>query len=83
MLMIFFTLTILFSGLKWRQHRKILTPTFHFKILEEFIDVFDTNGAIMADKLTKEVNGPGFDVYKYVTLCALDIICGKYVDKTF
>ncbi|KAK9744650.1 Cytochrome P450 [Popillia japonica] len=28
------------SGRRWFQHRKLITPTFHFKILENFMDVF-------------------------------------------
>ncbi|XP_066993573.2 cytochrome P450 4C1 [Anabrus simplex] len=63
------------TGKKWHTRRKIITPTFHFKILEEFVDVFNTNGDILIKKLQKEVNGPEFDIYNYVTLCALDIIC--------
>lgn len=55
----------------------MITPTFHFKILEEFIDVFNSKGKIMIEKLQKEVGNKSFDVFPYVTLCALDIICGK------
>lgn len=63
------------DGQKWRTHRKMITPTFHFKILEEFIDVFNSKGKIMIEKLQKEVGNKSFDVFPYVTLCALDIIC--------
>nr|CAD7606568.1 unnamed protein product [Timema genevievae] len=63
------------TGAKWKRHRKIITPTFHFKILEDFIDVFNLNGQKMVYKLQKEVNGPEFDICPYVTLCTLDIIC--------
>nr|CAD7260920.1 unnamed protein product [Timema shepardi] len=63
------------TGAKWKRHRKIITPTFHYKILESFIDVFNLNGQKLVDKLQKEVNGPEFDICPYVTLCTLDIIC--------
>nr|CAD7448371.1 unnamed protein product [Timema bartmani] len=63
------------SGTQWRTHRKIITPTFHFSILEDFMDIFNSNGRKLVEKLQKEVNGPEFDLYTYVTLCALDIIC--------
>nr|CAD7402599.1 unnamed protein product [Timema poppensis] len=63
------------TGAKWKRRRKIITPTFHFKILENFIDVFNLNGQKLVDKLQKEVNGPEFDICPYVTLCTLDIIC--------
>nr|ACI25370.2 CYP4CD1 [Liposcelis bostrychophila] len=62
------------NGSRWRKHRKIITPTFHFKILEQFIDVFNKNGAIMCEKMEKEVNGEPFNVYNYVNLAALDNI---------
>ncbi|XP_021934795.1 cytochrome P450 4C1-like isoform X2 [Zootermopsis nevadensis] len=51
----------LLSGQKWHTNRKIITPTFHFKILDRI--------------LQKEVRSQYFDVYPYITLCALDIIC--------
>nr|CAD7256509.1 unnamed protein product [Timema shepardi] len=63
------------TGTKWRNHRRIITPTFHFKILEDFLEVFNTNGRKMVDKLRKEVGGLEFDIHSYVTLCTLDIIC--------
>lgn len=64
------------KGQKWKTHRRIITPTFHFKILEEFIDVFNSNGEILCNKLLKERSGKGpFDVYKYINLYALDNIC--------
>ena len=67
------------SGPKWKSHRKIITPTFHFKILEEFIDVFNSNGQTLCDKLNRERSGKGpFDVYQYINLYALDNICGKF-----
>jgi len=68
-----------FVGEKWRSRRKILTPAFHFKILEDFIDVFVDQGLILVDKLQREVgNESGFNIFPYVTLCTLDIICGKW-----
>ncbi|XP_019867386.1 cytochrome P450 4d2 [Aethina tumida] len=63
------------SGEKWRAKRKIVTPTFHFKILDKFIEVFDTNANILINKLEQENGKNGFDIYNYITLCALDIIC--------
>ncbi|KAK7792766.1 hypothetical protein R5R35_004879 [Gryllus longicercus] len=63
------------TGSKWKHHRKIITPTFHFKILEQFVEVFNNSGNVMIQKLKKEVNGGEFDIYNYITLCALDSIC--------
>lgn len=63
------------SGEKWFQRRKIITPTFHFKILEQFAAVFNKETDIMVQNLRKHVNGKEFDMYEYVTLMALDSIC--------
>lgn len=66
-----------FKGKKWRKHRKVITPAFHFQILEEFIDVFNSQSEIMLSKLDKESTKGSFDIYPFVALCTLDIICGK------
>lgn len=63
------------GGKKWYYRRKMLTPAFHFKILEKFIDVFNQNAYILIKKLKIEVASPGFDVEPYVSYCTLDIIC--------
>lgn len=64
-------------GSKWRSRRKILTPTFHFKILEDFIGVFQEQSDVLVKKLEKELGGQGFNIFPYVTLCTLDIVCGE------
>jgi cytochrome P450 len=65
------------AGQQWAAHRKLLTPAFHFKVLENFVDVFNRNGKILVEKLSRRVNGPEFDVTPYMTLCALDNISGE------
>lgn len=66
-------------GSKWFQRRKIITPTFHFKILERFIDVFNEQDKILVQKLLEKVDSGCEDVniYEHITACALDIICGE------
>lgn len=66
---------------KWFQRRKIITPTFHFKILEQFVEVFDHQSGIFMEKMRKHCDGEAFDVFPLVTLCAIDIICGNLVSK--
>lgn len=66
---------LLFStGKKWFTRRRIITPTFHFKILDQFVEVFDRNSKILVNQLAKYKNKT-VDVYPLITLCALDIIC--------
>ncbi|KAF2878640.1 hypothetical protein ILUMI_27529 [Ignelater luminosus] len=67
---------LLTSGsVKWRKQRKILTPTFHFQILEQFVEIFDEYSGILIKKLETEVGKKSVDIYPYVTLCSLDVIC--------
>ncbi|XP_067002018.2 cytochrome P450 4C1 isoform X2 [Anabrus simplex] len=70
------------SGGKWHSHRKMITPTFHFKILDTFVDVFVEKSEILVQKLKMNVNGPGFDIYPFITRCALDIICETAMGTT-
>uniref|UniRef100_A0A2M4DLR0 Putative cytochrome n=1 Tax=Anopheles darlingi TaxID=43151 RepID=A0A2M4DLR0_ANODA len=64
------------SGRKWHTHRKVITPTFHFKILEQFVQIFDEQSNIFANALKPYAeSGKSFDIFLPVTLCALDVIC--------
>lgn len=66
------------SGEYWRAHRKIITPAFHFSILEGFCDTFTEKVDIMVKKLEKySENGEIVDVLPFINLAALDIICGE------
>lgn len=63
------------SGSKWQSRRKLLTPTFHFNILEEFIPLIQKQSKILVKVLRKEVNNfNGFDIKPYAKLAALDTI---------
>lgn len=64
------------SGQKWFARRKVITPTFHFKILEQFVEVFDKHSGIFVKNLAK-CKGRVIDVFPQITLCALDVICGE------
>lgn len=63
------------TGAKWHAHRKMITPTFHFKILDMFVDVFVEKCQTLVDKLSVRCDQEAFDVYPYITHCAMDIIC--------
>ncbi|KAH8256214.1 hypothetical protein KR026_010914, partial [Drosophila bipectinata] len=65
---------LLSDGKVWHQRRKIITPTFHFSILEQFVEVFDQQSNVCVQRLAQKANGQVFDVYKNVCLAALDII---------
>lgn len=64
------------NGKKWFQRRKIITPAFHFKILEQFVDSFHKHGDVFVEKL-KSFQGKEIDVFPLISLYALDVICGN------
>ncbi|XP_055940168.1 cytochrome P450 4c3-like isoform X1 [Argiope bruennichi] len=64
------------EGPKWKQRRRALTTAFHFRILEDFVSVFDDQSKYMVEKL-KNVTEKNrvIDIVPYITRCTLDIIC--------
>ena len=67
---------LLSQGKKWVTRRKMITPTFHFRILEQFLDIFDHQGDILIDILGKYAEGnEAFEAFSFVSLYALDVIC--------
>nr|CAQ57675.1 cytochrome P450 [Nilaparvata lugens] len=63
------------TGAKWHSHRKMITPTLHFKILDVFVEVFGEKCQTLIENLLKKADGQEFDIYPFITHCALDIIC--------
>ncbi|XP_057367283.1 cytochrome P450 4C1-like [Daphnia carinata] len=68
------------SGDLWRSRRKMLTPAFHFSILNSFIEVFNEQSRILCgildDVCASFAEGKAeIDVYPFLTKCSLDIIC--------
>lgn len=55
-----------------------MTPAFHFKILEDFMEIFVEKGQKLSEILMQENKAEAFDLYPYINKCALDIVCGKY-----
>lgn len=43
------------TGDKWKKNRKMLTPTFHFKILEDFLPIMNENTKILVELLEDEI----------------------------
>lgn len=66
---------------KWRIHRKLIMPTFNSRILESFVEVFAKQSEVMTRQMRKELDAGEFDIFHYISLCTLDIICGERILK--
>lgn len=62
------------NGDIWRLHRKLLTPSFHFKIVEQAVPMMLRNAKILCDKLEFEIDRSEFNAEKYIEKSTLDII---------
>ncbi|XP_054984130.1 cytochrome P450 4V2-like [Sorex araneus] len=69
------------TGNKWRSRRKMLTSTFHFTILEDFLDIMNEQANVLVNKLEKHADKEKFNCFFDITLCALDIICETAMGK--
>ncbi|XP_034118232.1 cytochrome P450 4d1 isoform X2 [Drosophila sulfurigaster albostrigata] len=64
-------------GRKWHKRRKIITPAFHFKILDEFVDIFERESRVLLKNLERERRQQGeigFNLYDWINLCTMDTI---------
>ncbi|XP_023218008.1 cytochrome P450 4c21-like [Centruroides sculpturatus] len=64
------------SNDKWRHRRKLLTPAFHFRILEDFQRIFNNHSNILVEKLKNKKQTEEFLIDELIRLCNLDIIGG-------
>lgn len=66
------------SGEKWFHNRKLLTPAFHFGVIDQFIETMSEKAEILVECLENELKnnaGESIDFYRHSVRCALDIIC--------
>ncbi len=63
------------TGEHWHKHRKIITPTFHFSILESFCEIFSEKSKILVERLSHHADtDTTINIHQFVTRAALDII---------
>ncbi|XP_025266600.1 cytochrome P450 4C1-like [Camponotus floridanus] len=63
------------TGVKWQTRRKMLTPAFHFNILNQFVDIFIKEGDCMTKSL-KDVGGTVVkDLLPFISEYTLNAIC--------
>ncbi|XP_043273337.1 uncharacterized protein [Venturia canescens] len=62
------------KGEKWRSRRRILTPAFHFNVLQQFVEIFVEQGEKMVDFLKSDKENVQ-DLSKFLTKFTLNTIC--------
>ncbi|XP_039315060.1 cytochrome P450 4C1 isoform X2 [Solenopsis invicta] len=66
------------TGPQWFHDRKLIGPTFHFSILDQFAVVISEKAEILTKCLEKKIekdSGKAFDIFPFIVNAALDIIC--------
>jgi cytochrome P450 len=84
LMQIFYDFSLHSTAERWKSNRKLLTPAFHFKILENFLPTIIKQTNIMLDLIEKQLkqnNGIIEDIRPLITNCTLDVICGKLIKR--
>lgn len=66
---------IVSDGEKWHKDRKMLTPAFHFKILDQFNPLINKHAMILCDKIRTTLDYRMANCVTALSSCALDTIC--------
>jgi cytochrome P450 family 4 len=64
------------TGEKWATRRKILTPAFHFGILQQFVSVFNEEAEKLVEELRKDCQKPYVNITPHVSQFTLKTITG-------
>nr|QUF59368.1 cytochrome p450 CYP4V24 [Brachionus angularis] len=63
-------------GEKWQTRRRMLTPAFHFEILNDFLDVMNEQAEILVEILENlRKSKTEINIFDRIKACALDVIC--------
>ncbi|XP_053671192.1 cytochrome P450 4d2-like [Anopheles nili] len=64
-------------GQQWFTHRKVITPGFHFKILENFVPVFNRKAELFCEKLEASIERSDgvINIFPELKLLTLGVIC--------
>ncbi|XP_018493906.1 cytochrome P450 4V2 [Galendromus occidentalis] len=57
----------------WKVHRKMLTPTMHFRILDDYRQTMNENALRFVDKL-RRLNNEQVDIYPLIRMCTFSIL---------
>lgn len=67
---------IVILGSKWQSRRKILTPAFHFNILQQFVEILIKEGENMTRSLKNAECTVTKDLLPFISEHTLNAICG-------
>ncbi|XP_052521922.1 cytochrome P450 4B1-like [Tympanuchus pallidicinctus] len=66
---------LILHGPKWHQHRKLLTPGFHYDVLKPYVALMAESTNVMLDNWEKVItNGKPVELFQHVSLMTLDSI---------
>lgn len=65
----------MFVGDRWKSHRKLLTPAFHFTVLMQFVPIMVKHANILVDQFSS-ITGHEVDIAELASQCSLRIILG-------
>ncbi|XP_042339105.1 cytochrome P450 4B1-like, partial [Plectropomus leopardus] len=61
------------NGQKWFQHRRLLTPGFHYEVLKPYTKLMAESAKTMLDKWESYANtSKSFELFEHVSLMTLD-----------
>lgn len=63
-------------GKKWHDRRKIVSPAFHFQMLEKFAETFDRLSNTFIKKLHEYEADADIELFHLIGLFTLDVVCG-------
>lgn len=67
---------ITLRGQGWKQHRKLLNPSFHYTITNKFIPIFNKHLRTLTKNLEQKQHQT-FDILEYLKTASMDMICGN------
>ncbi|XP_040612875.1 cytochrome P450 4A14 isoform X2 [Mesocricetus auratus] len=66
---------LLLNGKKWFQHRRMLTPAFHYDILKPYVRIMADSVNTMLDRWEKlDVQKCSLEIFQYISLMTLDTV---------
>ncbi|KAL3202637.1 hypothetical protein MRX96_042358 [Rhipicephalus microplus] len=63
------------TGNKWRSRRKLLTPAFHFRVLDSCVGIFNEQARVLLQKIRDSSQLDFVDLFPMMTHCTLDVLC--------